>query len=457
MAAATRARTAGSGSGRRRSGESRSRTPSGSAPGPAPAPAGAPAGGAAGAVTPRPASRPGSFGPVRLQQFVLIEVAAAVVLVAWVVDELLLVPASVVGLVLVLLAVVRRRQQPISEWLSTAAALRRRKRLAAKPLDAGTDPGFAIAVECEPALRTLTFIDRDRRAVGMVGDGTFLTAVLQVEAVDAPLRPQRAQQPLPLALLRDAMEVDGILLESAQVVQHTLPAPAHHLPPQSLALRNYAPLQAQTGAPAVRMTWVALKFDPELCPEAVAARGGGLGGAQRCLLRAADQLASRLQGAGFGVTVLSEESLTAAIATAASANQRATAQAGRRDTLNRRTLESARAWRCDDRWHTAYWIGRWPQLDPVAAPLPQLAALLTSLPALSTTLSLTLRRGGTLGGRHAPTISGHVRITGRSADELVTIRKELERTARGVRIGLVRLDREQVPGVLATLPLGGTR
>ncbi|OMI40680.1 hypothetical protein SPAR_04795 [Streptomyces sparsogenes DSM 40356] len=394
---------------------------------------------------------------MRLQQFVLIEVAAAVVLVAWVVDELLLVPAAVVGLVLVLLAVVRRRQQPISEWLSTAAALRRRRRLAAKPLDAGTDPGFAIAVECEPALRTLTFIDRDRRAVGMVGDGTFLTAVLQVEAVDAPLRPQRAQQPLPLALLRDAMEVDGILLESAQVVQHTLPAPAHHLPPQSLALRNYAPLQAQTGAPAVRMTWVALKFDPELCPEAVAARGGGLGGAQRCLLRAADQLASRLQGDGFGVTVLSEESLTAAIATAASANQRATAQAGRRDTPNRRTLESARAWRCDDRWHTAYWIGRWPQLDPVAAPLPQLAALLTSLPALSTTLSLTLRRGGTLGGRHAPTISGHVRITGRSADELVTIRKELERTARGVRIGLVRLDREQVPGVLATLPLGGTR
>lgn len=456
MAAATRARTAGSGSGRRRSGESRSGTPSGSPP--APASAAAPgASGAAGSVTPRVASHSGSFGPVRLQQLVLIEVAAAVVLVAWVVDELLLVPAAVVGLVLVLLAVVRRRQQPISEWLSTAASLRRRKRLAAKPLDAGTDPGFAIAVECEPALRTLTFIDRDRRAVGMVGDGTFLTAVLQVEAVDAPLRPQRAQRPLPLSLLRDAMEVDGILLESVQVVQHTLPAPAYHLPAQSLALRNYAPLQAQTGAPAVRMTWVALKFDPELCPEAVAARGGGLGGAQRCLLRAADQLASRLQGAGFGVTVLAEEALTAAVATAASANQRATAQAGRRDTLNRRTLESARAWRCDDRWHTAYWVGRWPLLDPATAPLPQLVALLTSLPALSTTLSLTLRRGGKLGGRHAPTISGHVRITGRSADELVTIRKELERAARGVRIGLVRLDREQVPGVLATLPLGGTR
>ncbi|MEU5031513.1 type VII secretion protein EccE [Streptomyces milbemycinicus] len=454
MAAATRARTAGSGSGRRGSGESRSRTSSGPSPAPAPASAAPPAGGT---VTPRPASRSGSFGPVRLQQLVLIEVAAAIVLVAWVVDELLLVPAAAVGLVLVLLAVVRRRQQPISEWLSTAGSLRRRKRMAAKPLDAGTDPGFAIAVECEPALRTLTFIDRDRRAVGMVGDGTFLTAVIQVEAVDAPLRPQRAQQPLPLALLRDAMEVDGILLESVQVVQHTLPAPAYHLPAQSLALRNYAPLQAQTGAPAVRMTWVALKFDPELCPEAVAARGGGMGGAQRCLLRAADQLASRLQGAGFGVTVLTEESLTAAVATAASANQRATAQAGRRDTLNRRTLESARAWRCDDRWHTAYWIGRWPQLDAASAPLPQLAALLTSLPALSTTLSLTLRRGGKLGGRHAPTISGHVRITGRSADELVGIRKELERTARGVRIGLVRLDREQVPGVLATLPLGGTR
>ncbi|MEU7046247.1 type VII secretion protein EccE [Streptomyces varsoviensis] len=421
------------------------------------APAASARGASTGAVVPRASSRPGSMGPLRLQQLVLIEVAAAVVLVGWAIDKMALIPASVVAVVLVLLALVRRGRRPIAEWLATALALRRRKRQAAQPLDAGTDPSFAPAVECEPALATSTFTDRERRSVGMVGDGTFLTAVLQIEAVDSPLRPQRTQRPLPLALLRDAMEVDGIRLESVQVVQSAMPAPAPHLPAQAVAARNYVPLQAQTGAPAVRLTWVALKLNPELCPEAVEARGGGLEGARRCVLRAADQLASRLQGAGFGVTVLTEEGLTAAIATAASANPMATAQAGRTNTPTRRTVETSRTWRCDDRWHTTYWVGRWPQLGPSATPLPQLAALLTSLPALSTTLSLTLGRGGTQSGRHAPTVTGHVRITGRSADELVAVRREMERTARGVKVGLVRLDREQVPGVLATLPLGGTR
>lgn len=80
-------------------------------------------------------------------------------------------------------------------------------------------------------------------------------------------------------------------------------------------------------------------------------------------------------------------------------------------------------------------------------------ARLTSVPALATTFSLTLGRGG----HRDVTVSGHVRVTGRSSNELAAAREELERAARETRTGLVRLDREQLPGVLATLPLGGTR
>ncbi|WP_217146629.1 type VII secretion protein EccE, partial [Streptomyces sp. AC627_RSS907] len=217
--------------------------------------------------------------------------------------------------------------------------------------------------------------------------------------------------------------------------------------------RNYGPLQAQSGAPALRVTWVALKLDPELCPEAVAARGGGLGGAQRSLLRAADQLASRLIGAGFQAEVLSEAELTAAVAAAACANPIAAASGGSSGGPARRTVETSRTWRCDDRRHTTYWVGRWPQLGASATPLARLVSLLTAVPVLATTFSLTLARGGS----QEVVLSGHVRITGRSDDELVGARRALERTAREARAGLVRLDREQVPGVLATLPLGGTR
>ncbi|OKJ53700.1 type VII secretion protein EccE [Streptomyces sp. CB02261] len=409
-------------------------------------------------VSPRLQARPGHFGSFQLQQLVLIEVAAALLVVAWVVEPMLLVPAGVVAVVLLLLAVVRRHRRSLPEWLGTFLALRARTRRAASfTVPEGTEPGFAPVVECDPALRTYAYSDRDRRPVGMVGDGTFLTAVLRVESDGTALRPDRAARPLPVGLVRDVLSVDGIRLESAQIVQHTQPAPAPHLPAQSMAARNYGPLQAQTGSPAVRITWIALKLDPELCPEAVAARGGGVRGAQKCVVRAADQLASRLAGAGFSASVLTEQELTSALATSTCASPMAIAQAGRGQTQGRRTQETARTWRVDDRRHTTYWVGRWPQLGGqggrAGASMPQLVALLTSLPALATTFSLTLSGGD----RQEVTVAGHVRITGRSDEELVAARHELERAARGVRTGLVRLDREQVPGILATLPLGGAR
>ncbi|MEU3725802.1 type VII secretion protein EccE [Streptomyces sp. NPDC031705] len=409
---------------------------------------------ARGGVTPHPRPSPGRFGPFRLQQLVLLQLAAAALLVAWVVEPLLLVPAGVLAAALALLALVRRHQRSLPEWIGGALALRaRRRRAASFTVPAGTEPGLAPLVEADPALRTSTFGDRERRPVGLVGDGTFLTAVVQVDTDATALRPDRTERPLPLSLIRDVLDVDGIRLESAQLVQHTQPAPAPHLPARSMATLNYAPLQARTGTPAVRLTWIALKLDPELCPEAVAARGGGLAGAQRCVVRAADQLASRLTGAGFRATVLTEQELTGALATSSCANPMAITQAGRSASTGRRTEETPRTWRCDDRRHTTYWIGRWPQLGGAGAALPQFVALLTSLPALATNFSLTMAPAA----RQGVTLTGHVRVTGRSDEELVAARRELERTARGVKTGLVRLDREQVPGLLASLPLGGAR
>ncbi|BBC32534.1 Type VII secretion protein EccE [Streptomyces graminofaciens] len=390
-----------------------------------------------------------------MQQLFLVEAAAAVLLVGWAVHPLALVPAAVVATALVLLAVVRRRGRSLPEWLATARALKARQRRAAStPIRPGTEPGLAPAVECDPSLRTYAYGGRNRRPVGIIGDGTFVTAVLQVEADATALRAERSRQPLPLGLVRDALEVDGIRLESAQVVLHTQPAPAIQLPQQSVAVSNYAPLQAQTGAPAVRITWIALKLDPELCPEAVAARGGGLLGAQKCVVRVADHLASRLTGAGFRTTVLDEEELTAAVATSACANPLVTAEAGRTDTPQRRTEESGRSWRCDNRRHTTYWVRRWPQLGgDRGASLPQLVGSLTAVPALATTFSLTMARGE----RQEVTLTGHLRVTGRGDEELVAARRALEHAARQAGAGLARLDREQLPGVLATLPLGGVR
>ncbi|WP_042409293.1 type VII secretion protein EccE [Streptacidiphilus carbonis] len=427
--------------------------------------ANAPAARRAAQVQPLPRPRPGRLGPLRLPQLVLFEIAAVLVVVGLGAGMKVLVPCGSVAAVLVLLGLVRRHGLTPAEMIRARSGLRnrqRRARTAAAPA-VEVDPAMAPVLECEPALRTVqhtvqvegsaTTGRRERREIGMIGDGTFLTAVIQVEALDDPLRPVRGgHSGLPLDLLADGLQVDDVTVDSVQVVQYSQPAPAPHLPEQALAARGYRELPDGAGTPGLRMTWVAVRLDPELCRTAVAARGGGEAGARKALQRATDQLASRLVGAGLRATVLDAGGVTAAVSTATCASPLRTNASA---TGDRRTSETARAWRCDDRWHATYWIGQWPRLTApgTGTDAAGLVNLLTGMPALGTSFGLTLRQAG--GGSVA--LSGHVRVTARGEGDLDQVTRQLENRARSAGVGLVRLDHEQVPGLLATLPLGGTR
>ncbi|WP_327656645.1 type VII secretion protein EccE [Streptomyces sp. NBC_00483] len=409
---------------------------------------------AAGPARPKLPRKIGSFGPISTHHLVIIEIALALVVAAAAIKAVLMLPAAVIGGLLVFLQLGRRRRHPLPEWMAIGRALKRRRRAFNGPPPADIDSGFAPLLEADPSLRTYEYEARDRRLVGFVGDGSFLTALVQVDSAPGPLRPQGDARPLPVELLAETLDVEDIHLESVQLVQYTQPAPAPHLPPQALAAQAYAALQAQAGTPAVRMTWVALKLDPELCPEAVEARGGDLRGAQRALLRAADQLISRLNGQGFVAEVLDENAVLSALSVATCVNPRANLNAqSQQGRSGPRTEESVRAWRCDDRWHASYWIGTWPQLGRGGTPLGALASGLSTTRTLATTFSVALARAG----REDVAVSGHVRLSARSENELGQAKRELERAASGLKAGLVRLDREQLPGLLATLPLGGTR
>ncbi|MEW1611215.1 MULTISPECIES: type VII secretion protein EccE [unclassified Streptomyces] len=451
MGAATRERTGRPG--RRTPGPSRrqrSNEPAATAPASA---SNAAATGAPAATTLRATTRTGRTRPLQ-RRLVIIEAALAVAAVGAALGGAWLVPAGVLVVLLVLLAVVRRRGRALQDWLSGALTLKARRRAATAP-GGDAEPMLAPVAENVPGFGPHIYVDRDHRTVGMLGDGTFLTAAVRVEASGEALRPAFGARSLPLSLLGDALQVDDIALESAQLVQQVRAAPAPHLPQQSVARLSYGPLQDKTGAPALRMTWVAVKLDPELCREAIEARGGGIEGAQRCLVRVADHVASRITGAGFRAVVLDQDELNSAVATSACANPLLSGRAGRPDAApQRRTMETSRVWRCDDRWHTTYAVDRWPELGRGATPLPQLVALLTSVPAYATTFSLTVRRGARQG---ETSVSGHVRVTGGSDTELVGVRRTLEQAARHAKVGLARLDREQLPGVLATLPLGGAQ
>lgn len=454
MGSATRERTGRTG--RRAAGTSR-RQRSNQSPAPAADPSSrsaAPGQTAPAAATLRSISRTDRVRPV-LRQLVIVEAGLVIAAVGAALGGAWLIPSLVLLCLLVALAVVRRRGRALQDWASSALGLRARRRAAAAPASADAEPMLAPVAENVPGFAPHVYVDRNHRTVGMLGDSTFLTAVVRVEASGESLRPAFGARSLPLSLLGDALTVDDIVAESAQLVQQVRCAPAPHLPQQSVARLSYAPLQDQTGAPALRMTWVAVKLDPELCREAIEARGGGMEGAQRCLVRVADHVASRVTGAGFQAAVLDQDELNSAVATSACANPILSGRAGRPDAApQRRTTETSRVWRCDDRWHTTYAVDRWPELGRGATPLPQLVALLTSVPAYATTFSLTVRRGALQG---STSVAGHVRVTGGSDTELIGVRRTLEQAARHAKVGLVRLDREQFPGVLATLPLGGAQ
>ncbi|MET8879764.1 type VII secretion protein EccE [Streptomyces rubiginosohelvolus] len=454
MGSATRERTGRAG--RRTAGTSR-RQRSNQSPAPAAdpsSPSTAPGQTAPASTTLRSISRTDRVRPV-LRQLVIVEAGLVIAAVGAALGGAWLIPSLVLLCLLVALAVVRRRGRALQDWASSALGLRARRRAAAAPASADAEPMLAPVAENVPGFAPHVYVDRNHRTVGMLGDGTFLTAVVRVEASGESLRPAFGARSLPLSLLGDALMVDDIVAESAQLVQQVRCAPAPHLPQQSVARLSYAPLQDQTGAPALRMTWVAVKLDPELCREAIEARGGGMEGAQRCLVRVADHVASRVTGAGFQAAVLDQDELNSAVATSACANPILSGRAGRPDAApQRRTMETSRVWRCDDRWHTTYAVDRWPELGRGATPLPQLVALLTSVPAYATTFSLTVRRGARQG---SASVAGHVRVTGGSDTELIGVRRTLEQAARHAKVGLVRLDREQLPGVLATLPLGGAQ
>ncbi|MEY9878240.1 type VII secretion protein EccE [Streptacidiphilus sp. MAP12-33] len=422
---------------------------------------------APGSATPRVRPRPGLLGPVRLTHVILVEAIAAALLLGWTHGRITLVVGGVVGVLLLVPVLLRFGGLTLVDMLRARAAFRRRARRAAlAPQGPDVDPALAPVLECEPALRVVAHTveadggtgpsRRERREIGMVGDGTFLSALIQVETPDRPLRPQADAFPLPLRLLADGLRADDVVLDSVQLLQYAQPAPAPHLPETALAARAYRELPDGSTTPGLRLTWVAVRLDPERCRSAIAARGGGETGARKALQRGVDQLASRLMQSGLRATVLDASQVTAAIGTATCPNPVAVTRGGSGSPASgagapRRSAETTKAWKCDDRWHRSYWIGRWPALrgDGTA----QLVHLLTNTPALGSCFSLTLRAAGA----GAVALEGHVRVTVRGESELATTGRQLETRARSAGISLVGLDLEQVPGVLATLPLGGTR
>ena len=386
--------------------------------------------------------RPGRIGSLPLIRLILIEAAAALAAVPFLTHK----PMVIAGTgPVALLCVIGALGGSRGRWLGASRQVHAdyRERQAQRRPATG-ESALAPLRETFPALRTATVATRGGEPVGVIGDGTFLTAVIQLDSRNEPLREPRQSHPLPVGAVAPALSDTQVPVASVQLISHTRPAPAPHLPRQSLSVRSYQALGGDV--PALRTTWAAVRLDPEQAQGAVEARGGGQVGAQRALLTAVQRVASQLEGAGFDATILSEPELITALGTACMITQVAVNPSA---TAHRRTEETKRYWRCDGGWHTTYWMDKPPTLSERTS--PDFFAAVGSLPALATSVAVNLSKGT----GDAVAFSCFIRISAGSENQLTEAGKQLEQRAGQAGAGLTRLDGEQLPGLVATVPLGG--
>lgn len=312
------------------------------------------------------------------------------------------------------------------------------------------DPRVNVLRSALPQLVVAHGTDHDRRPVGMAWDNGTWTAVLLVEPTPALISTAGDAPMLPLSALAPCMEDRGVVLDAIQVIWHNYPGSAA-LPANSPALTSYMEVLGPLPAAARRTTWIAIRLDPRRCPSAIRERGGGVVGAHRALIGALSRVRNALDAHDVPSHPLDPDELLMAGVTAAELNGPLAAGAGVK-LSERKTHVVAAGPRMPQGTnvvrHSSYAITRWPK-----GQVKTTLNALTSVRALSSTIGFTLTPAadeGKIGLR------GVVRVSARNNDELAAADKRLNEVAERVGVTLTPLRGQQVAGLGATVPMGGT-
>ena len=270
--------------------------------------------------------------------------------------------------------------------------------------------------------------------IGVVADGTSWAALLELTSDDVLIVDHGAE--LNLESLGDLIQQDDVLFAGIQVVTMTVPAPTQAmLTPDSPAMASYLEIVgANATPPAVRRTWIALRLDPKLCLEAVDRRGSGLAGVLATLRFGLHRAQATLKRQGVATRALDPLSISEVLALTSGATP---LQEGER------TRETWRQWSCDSLVHETRTVSSFGA-DPTA----NYQALLDSVaqcPAMMVLTSFTLSPG------QPP--RGAVRHVSHNEEQAAASDEELLPELSGA-LSFGPLGGVQVPGMLATVPLG---
>nr|WP_238362084.1 type VII secretion protein EccE [Actinopolymorpha pittospori] len=191
--------------------------------------------------------------------------------------------------------------------------------------------------------------------------------------------------------------------------------------------------------------WIALRLEPGRGGTAVTLDSDDIDAVRRALRTSVGWATKVLSSSGLPCRPLDESELREVLDLTLGVDPQHVPGSRR----ERRTAESWRGWTCDGVAHVTGWLRSWPR-----AGIPSMSRLLDAmagLPVRSATasLGLTWTPEGTV------RTTTYVRVSAEDPKAARTAFRQLTKQSRSARISVVRLDGEQLPGVLATIPLGG--
>ena len=290
------------------------------------------------------------------------------------------------------------------------------------------------AIRCGTA-NGATALRMDDGEIGVVADDDAWVGILSLASDDALIVDRGAG--IDLSTLGELTRQDDVVFAAIQVLTMTVPGPTEAmLAPGSLATGSYLEL---TGAeeptpPAVRRTWLALRLDPRLCMEAVDRRGSGQAGVMATLRFGLHRAQAQLKRQGVAAHPLDAAGVADVLALTTSA------WTGQDDEVS---SESWEQWRSGSLVHETRGIrsfGKEPGQN-----YQKLLDSLSQAPSMMVLTSFTVSPGEPPRGA-VRQIMPTQELADAADEELIG--------EAGDIVSFGPLGGVQIPGLLATIPLG---
>jgi type VII secretion protein EccE len=238
--------------------------------------------------------------PQRVMPLLDLLVSQALIAIGFVVALILRLPGwygAAAGLGVALLFVLRWRGQTLPRWTSTRMGFSRERRRRAgrkqhsDPFDAELSDGSQIGFHWDgKTLLSLVRIQENPQAMTVMEPGVTVSG-----------------ETVSVQLMADCLQQFDITLDSIDVISQGARSHGHgHIAATYDAVLGPLPAIAQ------RSVWVAIRFDPTLCPDAVRNRGGGRDGITRTAATATRRVANRLAGEGLRPQIMTASEIAQA-------------------------------------------------------------------------------------------------------------------------------------------------